>query len=611
MIKGKFYYSIADKLFGSKVATSNVVVVKDVLDKKQTKKALLGGADVPSSVTDMGSERSVAPESVGTYSLEDQGFETKEQKDNEQKDNEEDKAAEPSIQLPLGKHNDVPDSEFDAEQLALGIKTEMEHTDNVDIAKAIAKDHISELKNYYTLLLDMESKAGTEVSPIMSNDIPVGLKDIDTNPQPVPQPLQETASKKVADFFHEDDNLLRGITYGDLITAVESNEKVINETVVANTFNAILHDNIHDANFDLNQEMPKILKRLSTSQKESSKTAGKILTKEQLLNQYKGKYVDVYPLHYEKKDKDGNWVTVYELRGVSPKIKENYNLPEDAITANKKTATSAKLVPYGKYDIRYYEDESEGQEVEILLDGKAIDIKGTPENNFDGNSFDNVNEAKAWIDKNGKASKTAADEKPTTLHEVSIRPKEVSKEDAESAKPSPEDVTIAYEDFRIAQSKVAELTKQIKDIEAKAKAAMLEVETSGNLSGLKTNVNNMVDKLASIMEKENLAITAIGDKIVALRDFNTQEKVVTNQEKIAKIQAQIQKLTSDMVAISQAAEPIAKEINSRILDVFVVTKDKRSSVEVKADNGLLDVLSNLYMSIRDLFIDTKEVNALI
>jgi len=57
----------------------------------------------------------------------------------------------------------------------------------------------------------------------------------------------------------------------------------------------------------------------------------KIFTKEQLLKKYAGKFIDVYPLHYERRDKNGNWITVYELRGVRSKIQENYNLPEDAI----------------------------------------------------------------------------------------------------------------------------------------------------------------------------------------------------------------------------------------------------------------------------------------
>jgi hypothetical protein len=50
------------------------------------------------------------------------------------------------------KHGQDPDEDFDAEQLAAGIKVEHEHTDNEDIAKAIAKSHLSENPKYYILL---------------------------------------------------------------------------------------------------------------------------------------------------------------------------------------------------------------------------------------------------------------------------------------------------------------------------------------------------------------------------------------------------------------------------------------------------------------------------
>lgn len=60
--------------------------------------------------------------------------------------------------LGIGKHNDIPDSEFDPSELMMGIKVEMEHTDNPIIAKAIAKDHLSELDDYYTRLKKMEEE---------------------------------------------------------------------------------------------------------------------------------------------------------------------------------------------------------------------------------------------------------------------------------------------------------------------------------------------------------------------------------------------------------------------------------------------------------------------
>jgi len=58
--------------------------------------------------------------------------------------------------LLVGKHNDVPDEKFNAKELKMGISVEMEHTDDPLIAKAIAKDHLSECANYYTRLAKME-----------------------------------------------------------------------------------------------------------------------------------------------------------------------------------------------------------------------------------------------------------------------------------------------------------------------------------------------------------------------------------------------------------------------------------------------------------------------
>lgn len=51
--------------------------------------------------------------------------------------------------LPGGEGDSRPDSDFDANQLAKGISVEMEHTDDRGVAKEIAKDHLSEVKNYY------------------------------------------------------------------------------------------------------------------------------------------------------------------------------------------------------------------------------------------------------------------------------------------------------------------------------------------------------------------------------------------------------------------------------------------------------------------------------
>jgi len=58
----------------------------------------------------------------------------------------------------------------------------------------------------------------------------------------------------------------------------------------------------------------------------------KTYTKEQLNKKYKGKYIYTYPLHHEKWcDKKNKYITVYEVRGISDTIRENYNLPKDCI----------------------------------------------------------------------------------------------------------------------------------------------------------------------------------------------------------------------------------------------------------------------------------------
>jgi len=61
--------------------------------------------------------------------------------------------------LQVGKHKDVPDEQFDAEQLNMGIEIEKEHTDDPALAKEIAKDHLAEIPDYYTRLKKMESEA--------------------------------------------------------------------------------------------------------------------------------------------------------------------------------------------------------------------------------------------------------------------------------------------------------------------------------------------------------------------------------------------------------------------------------------------------------------------
>jgi hypothetical protein len=51
----------------------------------------------------------------------------------------------------VGKHTGT-ESKVDGKELALGLKTELEHTNNKAIAKQIALDHLSEDPHYYSKL---------------------------------------------------------------------------------------------------------------------------------------------------------------------------------------------------------------------------------------------------------------------------------------------------------------------------------------------------------------------------------------------------------------------------------------------------------------------------
>ncbi len=62
----------------------------------------------------------------------------------------------------VGRHTDVPDDKFDSDQLRMGIDIEKEHTDCPHMAKEIAKDHLTEIPDYYTRLINMEKSAGVK-----------------------------------------------------------------------------------------------------------------------------------------------------------------------------------------------------------------------------------------------------------------------------------------------------------------------------------------------------------------------------------------------------------------------------------------------------------------
>ena len=65
--------------------------------------------------------------------------------------------------LPGGEADNVPDRDFSAPLLAEGAKHEREHTDNDQIAKEIAKDHLSEDPRYYQKQKEIEKASSGSV----------------------------------------------------------------------------------------------------------------------------------------------------------------------------------------------------------------------------------------------------------------------------------------------------------------------------------------------------------------------------------------------------------------------------------------------------------------
>jgi len=66
--------------------------------------------------------------------------------------------------IPGGKGEGKDIKDFDKKQLETGTKIEKEHTDNEEVAQEIAKDHLSEHKNYYKKLIPCEKQMGQEGS---------------------------------------------------------------------------------------------------------------------------------------------------------------------------------------------------------------------------------------------------------------------------------------------------------------------------------------------------------------------------------------------------------------------------------------------------------------
>jgi len=77
-----------------------------------------------------------------------------------------------------GLADGMPDSKYDKDELAKGIKVEMEHTGDYAAAKEIAKDHLQEIPDYYTRLAKMENEAEKKaMDPIIQKAVSKVMSD--------------------------------------------------------------------------------------------------------------------------------------------------------------------------------------------------------------------------------------------------------------------------------------------------------------------------------------------------------------------------------------------------------------------------------------------------
>ena len=75
--------------------------------------------------------------------------------------------------------------------------------------------------------------------------------------------FESDKSKKSEGNFHPKDDLLRGMTFEELITTVESNEKVRDKNSVMKVYREILSANQKDALSELRSNMDAIVKILN------------------------------------------------------------------------------------------------------------------------------------------------------------------------------------------------------------------------------------------------------------------------------------------------------------------------------------------------------------
>jgi uncharacterized coiled-coil protein SlyX len=78
-----------------------------------------------------------------------------------------------------GLADDSKPSEFDAKQLEMGIRHEMEHTDDKSVAKEIAMDHLKEDPEYYTKLKDIDKYDRVDEEADGKKELDYGVEELD------------------------------------------------------------------------------------------------------------------------------------------------------------------------------------------------------------------------------------------------------------------------------------------------------------------------------------------------------------------------------------------------------------------------------------------------
>jgi len=119
------------------------------------------------------------------------------------------------------KHGNDPDENFNLKQLKAGIEVEMEHTDDKDLAKQIAKAHLAEFQNYYIELKKMEDRMKSKESLFkevekMESEIKKNKNPIQRNPSNPRNPNYEIEGA---------DNVPEDKEAGKLIAEIESLER--------------------------------------------------------------------------------------------------------------------------------------------------------------------------------------------------------------------------------------------------------------------------------------------------------------------------------------------------------------------------------------------------